>query len=691
LSTIHVMIPHNQRGSNTRASWQRKLANSLAEILIWQRTETAAKTDSRFVRAMDALKALPDSIHKGNIEKGQALIQQLQTSIRKHRQLLNNHARQQGFLVASSYQIDKTSITFKMIRRAKVGDLKVLELLARKHGDARTLRLIAKRHLDPDKAIPMESIQELISNWVGIGGDDDKDDELAAIELQLQASMVQATLDKLRCPETDRPVLVTCVGADRDNIVCAILVAASVENSRLSLAGEVHDVSTTGKCIDLLNQVLVQSKFLVDGEQGFMAVEEILNNNLRKEDKSKEDVIVLSSRDLELDEHVLKEFQERDLTLRVHATSKLVAAPTGTVQLSLNTTIYDRIKARQPLTLGVVLDCTGSMGGEIEGCKKGALKLISTFQELAPVTAVNFMGYWDPVNVSTDPQPKSTGYLNTTNRHHPENMTALTEFVNTQLVCQGGGDEPEDIPQALEKFIDDMKTAGLSADKGVHMLFFIADAGYRSNEEHRMRAALEILKKLGVVLVMCKVRGGGSIQTLVDRSKECFQEDGQLILLGGVGQLASIAASVTESIRASLFQSSNVVSVTASVGSTIDAIAKLVNFQEDHEALKTNEELTKDEKAEDVKGVFASKKEYTLTSRDRLYLQLSRLPPLCHESVQSAFGGKTLQELSAAAIANRLRAEGIPVVKVEKAGYPEEVVELVKNLMGGHGVMRVDG
>ena len=182
---------------------------------------------------------------------------------------------------------------------------------------------------------------------------------------------------------------------------------------------------------------------------------------------------------------------------------------------------------------------------------------------------------------------------------------------------------------------------------------------------------------------------------MVLRSAECFKGDGQFVELDGVGQLGSIAASVTESIRASLFQSGVVKSVTASVGGTIDAIAKLVRFQMDHDALKKGMELVDMEEGDDDKteedGVLAEKKEFGLTSRDRLYLQLSRLPSVCHESVKAAFGGQSLQELAAASIAQRLVAEAIPVSEVQKAGYPADIVELVKNLMAGHGVKRFDG
>jgi len=94
-----------------------------------------------------------------------------------------------------------------------------------------------------------------------------------------------------------------------------------------------------------------------------------------------------------------------------------------------------------------------------------------------------------------------------------------------------------------------------------------------------------------------------------------------------------------------------------------------------------------EEKAETK--VFAKKKEFCLTSRDRLYLQLSRLPKLCHDQVLVAFGGKSLQVISAEKIAIQLRDEGIPLAAVEKAGYPREILDMVQNVMAGSGIERV--
>ena len=317
--------------------------------------------------------------------------------------------------------------------------------------------------------------------------------------------------------------------------------------------------------------------------------------------------------------------------------------------------------------------------------------------------------------MSSRPDPRSTGYL----APNQKNLEVIQEFVNTQLPWTGGGDEPEDIPAVLEKLIKDLEKAKLGADEGVHFVFFIADAGFRPDAEESVMRSLEKLKKMGIVMVMCPIRQHGTCKTLVAKNSEVFMGSGQYIELSGVGQLEAIATAVTESIRASLFKSGNVKSVTASVGQTLDAIRQLCSFQRDHDALKKVEELVEapeveveeedlsmakegeeDSNMEEKGGgtdvveeqpkatIFAKAREFKLTSKDRLFLQISRLPPICHEAVEAAFGGKTLQEQVASVIAQRLAEDNIPVVELQKAGYPKDIIELVREVMGGHGRKR---
>lgn len=738
MSTVHVTLPHRDRGNRDGSAWRRNLSNAVAELLIWRRT-TAARKEERFSRALEDLIGSPT--HAGS-KRGLSdsdgaydCVLRMQTTARKKRRVLNEAARSVGHLLCSRYLLDRTSLSFWQIRRGKAGDISRLKALASKFGDKRVLTMIAKRNADPDKASPAESVSALISGWKDTSAhvEEGSIDEL---EMQIQEQTVRATVDRLRSKmsmlpanqeEDQRTVLVTQQGRSMKDAVCAILVAAalSLQGSRLLLGAKECDVSTEEEVLRLLNAA-------IQGEIDYPAEARSVEDILKNEDFH--DIIFLSATDIELDEETLREMQRHGRTIRVHATSRVerVGAPPV---VELKESIKTRLKSGAPLSVSVLLDCTGSMSCEIDGCKKGALRTIELFHDLAPVRWANFMGYWDPIGSRGDPAPRSCGYLDPRSKG---SLDAIQKFVDSQLPCTGGGDEPEDVPAALEKLLGDMKAAGLSADEGVHFVFFIADAGYRPKENARVTGLLQELAALGTVMVMCPVRGGGTCRTLVAKNREVFHP-GQYIELGGVSQLDSIAAAVTESVRASLFQQGNVASVTASVGETMEAMAQLCSFQRDHKELERVEELAElpeeeeeameegegsaseeEEEAEEEEAmeedenegkdvseegtaevadkigssplapVFAPAKKFGLTNIDRIYLSISRLPMVCHKVVEDAFGGRSLQEIAATDVAGRLVEEGIAVESLRKAGYPAATVELVRKMMGGHGVKRVE-
>ena len=107
MSTLHVTMAHSGRGSNTKNAWHRKLTNAVAEILIWQRTKVAGVEDERFVPAWHNFRQLAPTT--SDVNNGHVCLQQMQTSACKLRQQLNQHAREQGFLLSSTYLMDTTS------------------------------------------------------------------------------------------------------------------------------------------------------------------------------------------------------------------------------------------------------------------------------------------------------------------------------------------------------------------------------------------------------------------------------------------------------------------------------------------------------------------------------------------------------------------------------------------------------
>ena len=190
------------------------------------------------------------------------------------------------------------------------------------------------------------------------------------------------------------------------------------------------------------------------------------------------------------------------------------------------------------------------------------------------------------------------------------------------------------------------------------------------------------------------------------------------------------APRVAEGVSA--LEASNLVAVTTSVGSTLDALRNLMSFDADVAELErvrqlVEEELDLDEPEpssltqedgddddgigdlpalpgdvdevgdavmEESRGAVlpagrqplrASRVRFEVTSRDRLYLQLARLPQRFHQEAAGAFGGGTLLELTANQLAQRLLESDIPVTQLRQNGYPEHLVQMVKRLMATQG------
>jgi len=183
---------------------------------------------------------------------------------------------------------------------------------------------------------------------------------------------------------------------------------------------------------------------------------------------------------------------------------------------------------------------------------------------------------------------------------------------------------------------------------------------------------------------------------------------------------------VTDTIYANVFMSANVVSIVASVGDTIESIGQLCSIQGDHDIMKRVQDISKhpssdycdeeenksdssfQEGEEDVmnesseerseeenksESIFASSNEFSLTSKDYLF-RISTLPLICHTTIDKYFLNDTsemesLQEIVASDIAKRMIDNKIPLTELSSTGYPDNIIELVRQMIGGYGKKRV--
>jgi hypothetical protein len=209
--------------------------------------------------------------------------------------------------------------------------------------------------------------------------------------------------------------------------------------------------------------------------------------------------------------------------------------------------MISKLLARKPLSVSIVLDCTGSMGSEIEAVKEGTMAMVDTLSKaIAPVKFINIVGYWDPESSPTDPEPRSTGFLNLS---APDSRATLAAFVHDQLPCEGGGDVPEDVPAALRHLLVDIKAAGFNAsNKGdlSQVVVHITDAGFRTSENERMKLLTQELQRLGVLYCLAPVRGAEQCREL-QLIRDAFAPAGQYMLLRtpshgrGLNRLGSLA------------------------------------------------------------------------------------------------------------------------------------------------------
>jgi len=153
------------------------------------------------------------------------------------------------------------------------------------------------------------------------------------------------------------------------------------------------------------------------------------------------------------------------------------------------------------------------------------------------------------------------------------------------------------------------------------------------------------------------------------------------------------------------FSTSNMVNVTASTGQTLESLGRLVKtvqdlehldtvrmlVEEDEEEKEEEKEEIEEEKEEEAAASEAGATERPLTaehgtlevtSRDRITMLLARLPSRFHLIVGEAFGGPSLVETCAMEISRRMVTEKIPISELKRNGYPNDIVEAVKEQMG---------
>ena len=694
-STINTFLPHNDRGSS-KATGHRKLVSCIAELLVWSRTR--ASGDGSLAAAVGKLKALSATSDAASVE---SCLHAVQTSVRRLRKELNSAARSSGFALSNQFLLDPKAISLSLLRRGKAGDLANLQSLARKRpstSSTRILQLLAKRNVDESKANSAESIAALKRAWIPLPEEGEVVvDELRALDVALLEATVRATVAALRKRVVPgaRPLVISSMDSSELNDAAAVLVAAALNAglewtnpsaevrggkrlkadsaadpaaavdvsdaaaasaaevaapARLFLRGEECKVSSGAGVMKLLNTIFTTPRSgrpLALASDAEAASAKEVQNLIDRHLSPGASLLLFAATDVKLPEQVLTKLQLDGSSVHCHIGDEVLlrlqreGARVGDVTISLIWSSYD------DLDLHVITPAGHEISYQSRHADGGELDV---------------------------------------------DMNA------------GGASSNEPVENV---FFGDAER-GIEAAKGTYKVV-VQNYAYHSKSLEEESANR---KDKAPVPFKIAVRMNDHV---VEYAGECR----------GDGKSSNVAVCAFDyrgrvaprpAAAASAFGTSNLVALTTSVGYSIDAVSQLVRVGADTDALDRVRELTTEveeqvESAEEstampvaaaaamdtemmdteeaspqatIRAPKAERGAFDVTSRERLYLQLSRLPRRFHREVDAAFGGGSLLEAAAATIARRMDEDGVNISELRKAKYPTELVELVKRLMGEH-------
>jgi len=661
-STISTFIPHHDRGTKSR-----KLAQSVAELMIWSQT-SSSKLDPKFSSAIQDLRQYssltPPPSDTSIDDKIIICVHSLQTSIRRLRKKLNSSSRDQGFSLCTSFTMDPASITLEMVKGGKEGDVQRLSALASKATNNVIVKLIANRYADCRKAVPMTSVNQLHSTWMDA---DCEGDELARLLLSIQYATVKATIDILRSKIPVHPTG-TCgksVIASLDSTVhcdgAAILIAAAFNSQcvwdgdkpdsvsdnggdvTLYIGEELCSISTGSDVIKLLNQVFTKEKHAtaIEAEGIEAATTKDVQNLIERHLEPGSQLILFASTDVKLEPQVLEKLQCEESTIHCHIDdewskrTEREKAKVGDITVTLLWDNQCDLDLHAICPNGDHISYMQTSGGGIEG----------------------------------------GGYLDVDMNQSGESMEPVENIFF--------GDAEKGIEAAHGKykiFVQNYQYHGKTVAAG---------------EPVSWRVRLLKDGKKSEFNGTCIGMGSKSDSTVIE-----FNYSGR-------------TAPLPEAVGSALV-SSNLIGVTSSSGSTIDSLSGLMRLREQNEVINQVQNListgedekiedtamdtgtfanAEDEKTEDTTtdtGAFslmANQKTFSITNRERLFLNLSTLPSSFHAEVNQSFqGGGTLLDYTASQLAKRLIKDGIHIDELRKAGYEDSLVGLVKDKMVTFGV-----
>ena len=646
-STINTFIPHHDRGSK-----ERRLAQSVAEFMIWKEAKHS-QIDPKFVQAItdiclssSSLSASDDSSMDDKIISS---LHVLQTSIRRFRKELNQSSRKRGFSLCTSYSMEPSSITLSMVKRGRVGDVTSLQRLASKKGDDKIMKLIANRSADPSKAIPMSSVRELCSNWIpleSVTKNDDGNDELMALQLKIQEAKVRATIklleSKIPSESSKKDVVLASLDMKAINDCSAVLVAAALEpkckwddkeedmeledsenrNVTLFIGNEKRDVSTPALVMSLLDQICTRD--INESAQTPTTTKDV-QNLIERHLGENSHMLLVASTDIKIEQRVLAKLQQEKSTIHCH--------------------MNDDFSYRM----------------EREKAKVGDITITLAWDNECDLDLSCICPNGDRIYYGNESGGGEIG----------------GGYLDVDMNVNGESKEP------VENIFFGDAEKGIQAATGKYKVVVqnFAYHGKTHKDPDSIPWRLRVSKNGEIHNYSGKCKGTGSSSDVIAVE---FEYKGR-------------KAPPPEEIGSAL-QSSKLVSVTSSTGETVDSISNLLSIFNEHAELsnvqnlvETDVDETMEEKEDETdaptRPLMADDKTFNVTNRDRLYLKLSKLPKSFHLQVNQSFQETTsLIEYTASELAKRLLADKVPAQELKQAGYHEEIISIVTEKMRKFGL-----
>ncbi|CAJ1960124.1 unnamed protein product [Cylindrotheca closterium] len=642
-STLHMFVPHRDRGkprnkktaTNAKTIPNRQLHNTVAELLIWSRTSLMSSNKAFAGSYNCLLESSSESISNDIKVRAKRALQCLHTIIRKERKQFNDFARKEGFMLSDLFPQDHGALKYQQIVRGKDGDINKLTKLATKGGATNVLTMITTRFAsNPSKITHFESVQSLVQDWSNATKLCD-DEQVAKKLKEIQLARLKATIRQLRqaYKRSEREIVLASLDSTVESHAAALLIAAALGKWEIDSDSDVPMPDTSAPVVPVGCNLHLPGG-VVHTVDCFQEVCDLLmsivsSDPLTFPSMTDDDGSATIKAVVNMVERYLKENQ----TLLAVSSNDLKLPPE---------TIETIVKRNCSIHRHDVDDLQERLNRE--GAKNGDITISLSWDTHDDLDLHVFVPCGEEVSYANRVCDKGKANLDV-------DMNASGPYSNAPVenVFVGDLDKHEEAPHGKYRVV-------------VQNYSYHAK-GAKNTTEIPWQVVVD---KNGV-----KEKFTGNC---VGTSKESdviaceFEYTGRTVPYEEKEQPAELAA--------------RTVNITTSVGRTLEALTQAIKAVGQQEHMDQVRQLViEDEHGEQTVERLALSATYEVTNRDRNNMLIFHLPARFQAIVNKVFGGGDLSDNCAESIAKRMVEDKIPISELKRAGYPDDIVESVREKM----------